>query len=134
MDIRWGDMDTLGHVNNVQLLRYLECGRVAYCSDVLDLDLVRPPTAGWILADLQSTFHQQLRFPGKVVVATRFSKLGRSSAKLEAAIFQEVEDAALLSSQAVLVWFDFKRQTSATIPGAIRDKISVYEKLTPAAL
>ena len=32
MDVRWGDQDVLGHVNNAQLIRYIECGRVDYCS------------------------------------------------------------------------------------------------------
>ena len=30
MDVRWGDMDALGHVNNARYLTFFETGRIAY--------------------------------------------------------------------------------------------------------
>ena len=129
MDVRWGDQDILGHVNNVQLIRYLECGRVAYCHEVLGLDFVPQTKAGWILADLQCSFQNQLRFPGMVSVATRFIKMGNSSAHLDAAIFPDANDRPIVSSRAIVVWFDYAKQTSIRIPDAIRQKILNYEQI-----
>ena len=103
MDVRWGDQDILGHVNNVKLIRYLECGRVAYCSEVLGLDFIPQTKAGWILADLQCSFHSQLRFPRMITVATRFIKMGNSSAHLDATIYQDENDRPIVSSKAIVV-------------------------------
>jgi acyl-CoA thioester hydrolase len=130
MNVRWGDQDILGHVNNVQLFRYLESGRVAYCSEVLDLDFVRQLKAGWILADLQCSFHSQLRFPDTITVATRFIKMGNSSAHLDAAIYLDTNDRAVVISRVVVVWIDYAKQTSVRIPDDIRRKILHYEQIT----
>ena len=130
MDVRWGDQDVLGHVNNVQLIRYLECGRVAYCSEVLNMSFVPQSKAGWILADLQCSFHNQLRFPGTITVATRFIKMGNSSAHLDAAIYQVANNRAVMSSRAVVVWFEYEKQSSVRIPDSIRQKILHYEQIS----
>ena len=130
MNVRWGDQDILGHVNNVQLLRYIECGRVAYCSEVLNLEFVPQLKVGWILADIQCSFHSQLYFPSTITVATRFIKMGNSSAHLDAAIFLDANDHAIVISRAILVWFDFAKQTSVRIPDVIRRKILRYEQMT----
>lgn len=127
MPIRWGDQDALGHVNNVQFARYLECGRVAYCDEVLKLAFMSPIKAGWILADLKCTFHNQLRHPGQVNIATRIDNLGNKSAQVTAAVFREEDDNAVLSSQGVFVWFDYENQKSVRIPDWVRKKINSYE-------
>ncbi len=129
MNVRWGDQDVLGHVNNVQIFRYLECGRVAYFSEVLNLDFVRQLKAGWILADIQCSFHNQLRFPCTINVVTRFIKIGNSSAHLDAAIYQETNDRTVVISRAVVVWFDYEKQTSVRIPDDIRRKILHHEQI-----
>lgn len=129
LPVRWGDLDALQHVNNVQFARYLECGRVAYCYDVLGIDFSRPPTAGWILADLQCTFHSQLHFPCTIDVATRISSLGNRSAHLEAAVLPEREQKPVLSSKGVFVWFDYKKQKSATVPASVRAQIEAFENI-----
>jgi acyl-CoA thioester hydrolase len=129
MNVRWSDQDILGHVNNVQLIRYLECGRVAYCNEVMGLDFIPQTNAGWILADLQCTFHSQSRFPGRITVATRFIKMGNSSAHLDAAIYQDTNDRAVVTSRAVVIWFDYAKQTSVRIPDDIRRKILHYEQI-----
>ena len=36
---RWGDCDRLGHVNNVQFVRYFESGRLDYFHQRLDVEL-----------------------------------------------------------------------------------------------
>ena len=130
MNVRWGDQDILGHVNNVQLLRYIECGRIAYCSEVLNLDFVPQLKVGWILADIQCSFYSQLRFPSAITVATRFIKMSNSSAHLEAAIFLDANKRAIVISRAVVVWFDFAKQKSERIPDVIRRKILRYEQMT----
>lgn len=131
LPVRWGDLDALGHVNNVQLISYLECGRVAYCDKVLGLQFTPALKQGWILADIQCTFHQQLQFPCSIEVATRISRLGTSSAELVAAIFKRGSDGLILSSHAVTVWFDYEKQAGTPIPATVRSSIKRFEKTAP---
>ncbi len=128
MAVRWGDLDALGHVNNVQLIRYLESGRVAYCSDVLGIDFAKQLKAGWILADLQVTFLNQLHYPATIQVATRITSMGNSSAQLDATVFHNNTDQRILDSKGVFVWFDYEDQKSATIPETVRRAIVDHEQ------
>lgn len=131
LTVRWSDLDALGHVNNVQFLRYLESGRIAYCNDVLGLQFTPTMKQGWILAEIRCTFHQQLMFPNTVEVATRSSRLGTRSGELTAAIFKMGSNELILSSDAVMVWFDYEKQMSLPIPADVREAIRLFEKNIP---
>lgn len=125
LPVRWGDMDSLGHVNNVQYLRYLESGRVAYVEQVLEGNL------SLILADIQCSFRQQLHYPVTVEVLTRISRLGRSSMDVLAAIHRKGEEQPVATSKGVIVWFDFREQRPAPIPQQVRETVLAYEVVAP---
>jgi len=121
LPVRWGDADVLGHINNVQFVRYLESARVAYCEAVLDLPFVVGMTSGWILADMQCTYLQQVHYPCDLEVLTRISKVGNKSVTI-------VADSPVISSKGIMVWFDYAGQQTTAVPDDIKAKISVFEK------
>ena len=130
--VRWGDMDAYGHVNNVNFLRYLESGRVAYAHEVYG----RPVAAGEqsiVLADTQCSFRRQLHYPADVVVLTRTAGIGRTSMTMEQLILQG-EDLLVASSRSVLVWFDFSSQRPAVVPDGLKARIAAYESTPPEGL
>ena len=126
--VRWGDADIFGHVNNVQYIRYLESGRVAYCEDALNLPLEIGMKTGWLLADIQCAFLQQVHYPENIQVYTRVSKVGNKSATILAEIYREGENEPVITSRGVMVWFDFEQQKTMSIPDEIKAKISKFEK------
>lgn len=129
LPVRWGDMDAFGHVNNVQYMRYLESGRVAYIEDVLGVSLNSNESI--VLADIQCAFLQELHYPATVEVATRASRLGRSSFGLAFAIFRVGESKPVLTGQGVLVWFDFVQRRPIPLPEALRAAMLNYERTPP---
>ena len=126
--IRWGDMDAMQHVNNVQFFRFLESGRIAYQDDLLPGE---HNSDNVVLADLQCSFIQQLRYPGTVEVATRISRIGNSSMHVRCAIFSQDEEQAAAIGKGVLVWFDVASQQSKRIPNRIREAIIAFETIPP---
>jgi acyl-CoA thioester hydrolase len=128
LPVRWGDADVLGHINNVQFVRYLESARVAYCEAVLDLPFVVGMTSGWILADMQCTYLQQVHYPCDLEVLTRISKVGNKSVTIVADIYRQGEDSPVISSKGIMVWFDYAGQQTTAVPDDIKAKISVFEK------
>lgn len=134
LDVRWGDADALGHVNNVQYVRYLESGRVAYCCDVLDMNFDPDMSAGWILADMQCSYIQQVHYPAELEVRTAVTKIGGKSVTLTAHIYIKGDDQPVLTSQGIMVWFDYGIQKTAIIPGPIREIISTYENSVEGAV
>jgi len=130
--VRWGDMDAYGHVNNVNFLRYLESGRVAYAHEVYGRP-VAPGEQSIVLADTQCSFRRQLHYPADVVVLTRTAGIGRTSMTMEQLILQG-EDLLVASSRSVLVWFDFSSQRPAVVPDGLKARIAAYESTPPEGL
>jgi len=131
LPVRWGDMDAFGHVNNVQYMRYLESGRVAYIRDVLGI--ATEPRENIVLADIHCTFLQQLRYPVTVEVATRVARLGNSSLQMVFAIYRRGEEQPVLTGEGILVWFNFVNDKSIPLPESIRSAICRFEAVPPQA-
>jgi acyl-CoA thioester hydrolase len=129
LPIRWGDMDAFGHVNNVQYLRYLESGRVAYIEDVLQTRMEGDENV--ILADIQCSFIQPLHYPAMVEVATRTRRLGGSSIHIVCAIYRRDEAWPVATGKAVMVWYDYRNQRPVPIPEQMRAAIIGFETVPP---
>jgi acyl-CoA thioester hydrolase len=132
LPVQWGDMDAMGHVNNVIYFRYVESGRVAYF-DAIDATegLGGETTEGPILADIQCSFIDQLRYPAQIDVGTRTAKLGTKSFTVEAGIFRAGEDTPAATARAVVVWFDYVNQRTAPLPDALRQRVLDLEVVPP---
>ena len=124
---RWGDCDRLGHVNNVQFVRYFESGRLDYFHRLLDMELGPDVVDGLIIADLHVNFLHQIHHPSALEVGTRISRLGNKSFEIEAAIFSAGDDEPSATARAACVWFSYRDNCSIPIPPAARDIISKFE-------
>lgn len=128
--VRWGEMDALGHVNNTVYYRYSEDGRLDYIARIAESDPSRRGV-GPILADLRCSFVQQLRFPASVEIATRTRAIGRSSLKIQQALFRVGEEQPVAVYEAVVVWFDYGAQKSLPVPEDVRERIREVESVAP---
>ncbi len=131
MPVRWGDVDRLGHVNNVQFLRYAEDARVTWF-DRLRAGLQQDSKdEGPILADIQCSFLRQLRWPATVEIGARAQRIGRSSMTLINPVFEAGQRQPVALARAVIVWFDYRAQKSVPVPEQLRAAIRQFEILTP---
>lgn len=128
--VKWGEMDSFGHVNNTVFFRYSEDGRIDYIHRVTEDGDIQA-NHGPILADLRCSFMQQLRFPAEVEMGTRVSRMGRSSLELDQSLFRVDSDEVIATYQNVIVWFDFGAQTVMRIPETIRERVRRLEHIAP---
>jgi acyl-CoA thioester hydrolase len=126
---RWGDLDALGHVNNVKFFTYDESARLQYFQDRMQHDAKFWKEYGLILAHIEADFLQQLRLPATLDIGFRISRLGKSSMRTLAAMFRGDEVVAV--TQGVVVWFDYGASKVLPIPEAVRTTIKAYEKTRP---
>lgn len=131
LTVRWGEMDALGHVNNTVYYRYSEDGRIDYFSQLLATGEPFHET-GPILAELGCQFRQQLRFPAEIEITTRTHRIGRSSMGVQQALWHRDGGDLVALMEAVLVWFDYRAQTSVAVPDALRERIRTFEVVPPA--
>ena len=129
MSVRWGDMDMLGHVNNVQYFRYAESGRIAYFEAFEKSDPTFWKEHGIIMAGIGCDFLAQVHYPAELVVASRISRMGRSSAEMRQAVFQDGKAVAAL--RGTIVWFDYRSNSTLPIPAHAREWIRAREVVAP---
>ncbi|MCC7381167.1 MAG: acyl-CoA thioesterase [Deltaproteobacteria bacterium] len=77
--VAWGDMDSLGHVNNIIYLRWFESARIAYFERTGLIERLLTVGAGPILARQMIDYRLPVTYPDRVRVETTVSKLGNSS-------------------------------------------------------
>ena len=78
IQIRFKDIDKLGHVNNANHLTYFEMGRVTYFDDVFR-DKINWEQISMILAKSEINYKRPITLSDKLICYTKISKLGIKS-------------------------------------------------------
>lgn len=117
--IRWGDMDSLGHVNNAQYLRYFEESRVDW-TQRSGLRL-HSEGEGMILLKASVTYKKSVVYPANVSIDLFAGAIGRTSLNMINELTIEGDDAPAATGEFVIVWFDYIAQKPAPVPQRLRD-------------
>jgi acyl-CoA thioester hydrolase len=118
--IRYGDTDRQGHVNNAVFATLLETGRTEILYN--HGTPLAGAGSGFVLARLVLDFRSEIRWPGTVEIGTRVASLGRSSIKVEQALFQKGRCVAM--AEAVLVLMDETTRRSRPLPPNVIERLS----------
>lgn len=125
LEVRLGDLDPFGHVNNAIVASYVEQGRVLYLRDVLGTG-VDPVSMPFILAMLKIDYIAQILFTDTVEVETRVDWIGRTSVGMSHRLTGR-EARELARSEAVLVAFDYQLEKPMPVPDDWRATIVAHE-------
>ena len=120
IQVRFRDLDALGHVNNAVYLTYLEVARAAYFSR-LEPDWVGK--GHFILARAEVDFLRPILLQDPVEVGVQVVRLGRSSFDMEYLVLAAGEEAA--RGKTVQVWLEGGRP--APLPQEVRARIAELE-------
>jgi acyl-CoA thioester hydrolase len=130
IEIRYGDLDPQGHVNNAKHLTYFEQARVQY---MVELGLFVKDQSfmeiGVILADVHITYLEPIYFGQEVKVGVRAAKLGTKSMTWEQNIVDISTGKELAMGEVVLVTYNYKEEKTISIPEEWRDKINQFESI-----
>jgi acyl-CoA thioester hydrolase len=129
VSVRWGDMDSMGHVNNACYFTYCESARMSYFHAVHMEEHFAGGRFGPALAAATLNFRRQVRYPAEIEVATRVVEFGRSSFKMEYVLTEagEGERAVVAEGTGVIVWTDYGAGRSAPLPDGLREAIRQFE-------
>ena len=119
MQVRWGDMDALGHVNNAEYLRYFEQSRITWLEG--HGYAVAGVGTGPILAKVSVTYLKPVVYPTEIEIRLYAGHVGNSSFTLLSEIVNG-RDASerFTEGEFVTVWVDYERAKSVPIPEKIR--------------
>ena len=130
IEVRYGDLDPQGHVNNSKHLTYFEQARVAY---MIELGLFTKDQSfmemGVILADVHIIYLEPVYFGQNIKVGVHAARLGNKSMTWEQNIVDADTAKQLANGEVVMVAYDYKKEKTISIPQEWREKITQFEGL-----
>lgn len=130
VEIRYGDLDPQGHLNNAKFLTFFEQARIHY---MIELGLFTRQQSfmeiGVIVADVHITYLEPVYFGQNVKVGVRVMKLGMKSMTWEQNVVDADSDKELARGEVVLVTYDYKEEKTIPIPQSWRQRITEFESL-----
>ncbi|MFN7014434.1 MAG: acyl-CoA thioesterase, partial [Bacteroidia bacterium] len=129
IQIRFADIDKLGHVNNAKYLTYFEIARMQFFEDefknISDLDW---KTKGLILAKTEVEFIVPILLEDKVEIETFCTKIGNKSFDLAYRVFRINNQERMLAAKgsSVLVAFNYLEQKSIPVEESWKKELSRF--------
>ena len=118
--VAWGDMDALGHVNNIVYFRYFETARMALVEQVGYGDRELQAGMGPILASTDCRFRIPLEYPDTVTAAAWVEDVESDRFVMRYALFSHGRQGLAAEGSGRIVSYDYGRNCKAPLPDAIR--------------
>ncbi|HEY9787746.1 MAG TPA: thioesterase family protein [Candidatus Obscuribacterales bacterium] len=119
INLRYGDTDRQGHINNAVFCTIFESGRVSFLFD--DDECIAGPGKAFVIAKLTIDFLHEMNFPGVAEVGSKIISIGRSSFTVAQAIFKDGKCCA--TSQSIIVMTDESTRKSSPLTEAVLHKL-----------
>ncbi len=114
--IRFSDQDSLGHVNNVAIVAYVESCRTMLIRQFLDAE--RHPELDYALVNVSVDYRAEFHYPGTVDVGGRILGLGNKSFTSGYGLF--VGEKCVATATSTNVFFDLVKRASVVPPEDVR--------------
>jgi acyl-CoA thioester hydrolase len=125
IQVRFNDVDIIGHVSNTVYLNYYDAGKMDYFDLVIpEIDFSGLAVVG---ASIKIDYLKPIFMRYNIYVETRISVLGNKSFTMEHLLINSDNGDLLSTCTAVVVCFDIKAQTSCVIPDDWRKRIIEFE-------
>lgn len=127
IQIRFKDVDRLGHVNNANHITYFELARVDYFNALMGEDVsIDWENESLILAKIEMEYKQPIMLDDRISVYTWVSRLGSKSFDMSCSLVKEEKGGAekeMAKGLAIIVCFNYKLNQSIPIPEAWKEKM-----------
>ncbi len=114
LQVRYRDLDALGHVNNAVYLSYLELARVHYIEQ--RIGPIRPQDYTFVIARIEIDFLRPLHLGDAPTVGLKPIRVGRSSFTFGYCLVETRQGQAIARAQSVQVYIAPQAQRSRPLP------------------
>jgi acyl-CoA thioester hydrolase len=130
VQVRFKDLDAMGHVNNAVFFTYFELGREAY------MGAIEYPDPGhgeifdrfpFILAEISCQYLQPIRMDERVTSHIRVDRFGTKSWGFEYLLTRTTDSAPLATGRSTQVFFDYRTRTSLPVPDWFVAAVETFE-------
>ncbi len=131
MEVRYGDLDPQGHLNNAKYLTYFEQARILYFES---LGLFSKGQSfmdiGMIIADIHIKYLAPVYLGASIKVGVRTANVGNKSMSLQQTLVDDADGRVYADGTVVLVAYDYHSHQTIPVPDEWRRKITEFEGIT----
>ena len=126
IQVRFRDLDALGHVNNAVYFTYMEHARFKYFEQ-LGLMADDVSSIGFIIAEATCQFKAPIKLSTQLVVKARTSRIGNSSFSMDYRLEDEASGQVMATGRTINVAYDYAAGKSVPLPPDRRAAIEAFE-------
>jgi acyl-CoA thioester hydrolase len=121
--VRFGDLDAMQHMNNVEFLRFFETARIDYIRTVLPDHVPTSGQAfGFIFAECHIRYRSPAYFDDLIRTWIRPAEMRRSSVRIEFEMVAEGDGRVVADGWGALVGYDYAAERARPLPDDVRER------------
>jgi acyl-CoA thioester hydrolase len=122
-EIRFADLDTQGHLNNVSFLVFVESARIAYAVSLASEHPELRPSAtfSYMVVEVKISYRSPGQFGEQIETCLRPSSVGRSSFQMD--FEMRAGERLMADGYSVLVTYDPIAARSVPVPQPLRERL-----------
>jgi len=120
--IDWSEMDTFGHINNVQYFKYTQAARVNLWEQIKSMTAMWEQRVGPNLASASCQFRKPLFYPDTVRVQSRLEFIKTTSFGIHHQILNGTGELCA-EAHDVCVLFDFNKNEKVALTDTMREEM-----------
>lgn len=126
VQIRFNDIDLMGHVYNAKYQEFFDLARLEYFEQVLG-NLISWDNEGLIIASVKVDFMEPTFLNDQIEVETHILSVGEKSLVMTQQLFKNGKQEPGCTCTTVMVCYNMKEKFSKAIPAEWKAKIRNYE-------
>jgi len=127
IDVRFSDLDALGHVNNAVFFTYFEEGRKKFSQKYFEVS--NPSDFRFIMAHTRCDYLKPVLFVDKVTLHMWVKDIGTKSFTFEYKLVHQSDPSIVYATgESVQVCYDYTKNKSIVVSDEIREKLTAYLK------
>jgi acyl-CoA thioester hydrolase len=121
--VAWGEMDAMGHLNNIIYFRYFESARIAYFYKLNLFDKMTKTGIGPILASTSCKFKIPLKYPDKVLIGAKVTNIEEDRFMMGYGVFSTNHQKVGAEGDGLIVTLNYRDSKKVPVPEELRQRI-----------
>ena len=127
LQIRFNDIDMMGHVNNAVIMEFFDLGKSQYFAEA---GIPVTPEEGdftVMVVHIEVDFHSQIRWGDSIAVTSFVSNWGNKSLRVKQQIINTVTGQPCATCSTVMSGYSRSSHTSAVIPDEVKERVMRFD-------
>ncbi|MBB1293146.1 MAG: acyl-CoA thioester hydrolase [Pseudoalteromonas rhizosphaerae] len=128
INVAWGEMDALQHVNNVVYFRYFETARIDFFNQINLLEDLQTTGIGPVISENNARYKRPVTFPDTVLVGVTISDIQKDRFMMHYSVFSQAQNALTTLGSSQVVMFNFKTGKKAQLSEPLLAALHKYSR------